>query len=251
MANITNNYYVYLYLDPRKPGNYVYKDLKLDYEPFYVGKGKRDRHLSHLNENNLKPNNPKNKKIKKIIEFKLKPIIIKFLTNISEEEAISNEIKLISLIGRKDLKNGPLTNLTNGGDGLSGHIFSETHREKLTNRKLGKKLTESHKQNISNSIKGEKNPLYGKISHLKDKPRSIVTKMKISEKMSGDLHHMFGKPSKNRRKVNQIDRGGNLIKTWDSIAEASKHFNLSATSIIDVCKNKYKTAGGYNWQYNN
>jgi hypothetical protein len=38
-----NNFYVYIYLDPRKPGNFVYGDFLFKFEPFYDGKGKGDR----------------------------------------------------------------------------------------------------------------------------------------------------------------------------------------------------------------
>ena len=36
-------YYTYIYLDPRKPGNYYYSGLTVCFlfEPFYVGKGKK------------------------------------------------------------------------------------------------------------------------------------------------------------------------------------------------------------------
>ena len=43
-------FYVYVYLDPRKPGRYLYGDQQVTYlfEPFYVGKGKNNRLNEHL-----------------------------------------------------------------------------------------------------------------------------------------------------------------------------------------------------------
>ena len=42
-----DNKCVYVYLDHRKPGNYVYGDLKFEYEPIYVGKGNINRPRNH------------------------------------------------------------------------------------------------------------------------------------------------------------------------------------------------------------
>jgi len=51
-----NNNYVYVYVDPTKPGNYEYPNinLRLSYEPYYVGKGKLNRMLCHIAEAKLK-----------------------------------------------------------------------------------------------------------------------------------------------------------------------------------------------------
>jgi len=61
------DHYVYVYLDPRKSGNYVYDDLIFNAEPFYVGSGRGYRKRYHLYENDDNhKNKPKYFKIKKI-----------------------------------------------------------------------------------------------------------------------------------------------------------------------------------------
>lgn len=43
-----NVFYVYIYLDPRKPGKYQFNKYCFLNQPFYVGKGKKDRYKHHL-----------------------------------------------------------------------------------------------------------------------------------------------------------------------------------------------------------
>ncbi len=61
--------------------------------------------------------------------------------NLTEKEAFDLEIELISKIGRSDLKLGPLTNLTDGGEGQSGAVVKESTRQKLRERMLNFKHT--------------------------------------------------------------------------------------------------------------
>jgi len=109
-----NRFYVYAYLDPRKPGKYKYGEFEFDYEPFYIGKGKYQRHKQHLKE---KKNNTSNilkfniiNKIRKAT--KKEPIIIKIKTKLSEKDAYKLEEKLIKTIGNRfhNMKKGPLAN---------------------------------------------------------------------------------------------------------------------------------------------
>ena len=42
----------------------------------------------------------------------------------------------------------------------------------------------------------------------------------------------------------------NTVKIiYDSIAQAARENNLAPTNIVQCCKNKRKTCGGYKWQY--
>ncbi len=115
----------------------------------------------HLYESSLNSTeNPvKNNKIKKILRegFELKPIIV--LNNLKESKAYEKERELIELIGRKDLKLGPLTNLTNGGDGSFG-ILGKT-RSKETKEKISRNNpmhNPEHRKKIVPYKTGEKNP---------------------------------------------------------------------------------------------
>jgi hypothetical protein len=46
---------------------------------------------------------------------------------------------MIAILGRKDLGTGILRNLTEGGDGASGHIKSEETRKKISESQMGEK----------------------------------------------------------------------------------------------------------------
>lgn len=117
------NFYVYVYLDPRKPGNYNYGEYHFDYEPFYIGKGNNGRAYRHLTGKGY--NKHLNNKIRKIQNEKYIPIIIKYKECLLENDSFILEINMINTIGRHDLYTGPLCNHTNGGEGSSGHKCSE------------------------------------------------------------------------------------------------------------------------------
>lgn len=51
------------------------------------------------------------------------------------------------------------------------------------------------------------------------------------------------------KKIKQYDLEGNLIREWNSIAEASRKMNMVAPSISSNLRGLSKTAGGYIWKY--
>jgi hypothetical protein len=89
---------------------YTYAYLREDGTPYYIGKGKDNRAYvkRYGNGRARRPKNPNN--------------IILLKQNITEEEAFKHEKYMIAVFGRKDLGTGILRNLTDGGDGPSGHI---------------------------------------------------------------------------------------------------------------------------------
>lgn len=119
-----NDFYVYVYLDPRKQGKYVFGEYEFDYEPFYVGKGCKNRCFKHLHHSAQIYNSHKGNKIKKILNFGLSPIIVKHTTGLTETDAYIIESRMIKQIGRHNLNTGPLTNLSDGGKG--GHRNSSS-----------------------------------------------------------------------------------------------------------------------------
>src|SRR4051812_2092602 len=87
--------------------------------PRYVGKGKGDRWMHH--DLLLDSNNPfKNGVLKRTIKILGEIPKVKFRENLTEDKAFELEIILIKSIGRHP--DGPLTNLTAGGDGVSGTV---------------------------------------------------------------------------------------------------------------------------------
>jgi hypothetical protein len=160
-------FYIYVYLDPRKPGRFTYGDfITFFYEPYYVGKGNGDRLYDHLyHDKQAKKNKYRYSKIQKIRKENNEPrdFIIKNINNISEKCSLCFEKFLICFIGRNDLYNGPLTNFTDGGDGISGYKHKEETLIKLRKTLIGRKVWSSgikfndeHKKNISEGHKGIK-----------------------------------------------------------------------------------------------
>ena len=124
-------FYVYVYFDPRSNGKYNIDGVEVNNKPVYVGKGQGNRVLKHVTSTN------KTKLInlnKHLINEGLAPSyqIVKRFNK--EEEAHAFEVKLIAEIGRENLGEGPLFNLTDGGEGQSGMLFSESQRLERSER---------------------------------------------------------------------------------------------------------------------
>jgi len=118
-----DNFYIYIYLDPRKSGQYNYGSYEFEYEPFYVGKGQGNRI-------NVKKSDHCENKINKIKRLGFETIRIKLKENLEENYSFELEEELIKLIGKEILNEGPLTNIADGGEGVSGYKWTEEELKK-------------------------------------------------------------------------------------------------------------------------
>lgn len=191
------NYYTYVLLDPTNSGVYTYDNyITFLYEPFYVGKGKNNRFKCHAWEA-LRNNKVSHKlnKIRKILKT-TNPIILIISNNLLESDALLIEQYLIQIIGRKDLGNGPLTNLTDGGEKNTRHIFTEEQRHKMSisakNKPPMSEITRQKLSELGKRKKGyicteEQRERLGQISRDRQfsKEEKISIGIKISKKLKG------------------------------------------------------------------
>lgn len=109
--------------------HYVYVLSRADGTPFYVGKGVGLRCLNH--EAEARNSDRLTHKLNVIRSMTRRGEAIRYCIESdfdSESEALSRERELIALFGRHDLRRGPLTNQTDGGEGASNP--SEETRER-------------------------------------------------------------------------------------------------------------------------
>jgi hypothetical protein len=157
---------------------YVYQYLREDASPYYIGKGKGRRAWRHSKGEVLPPRD--------------KTRVVILAHKLTEIEAYSLKMKLISLYGRKDLGTGILHNKTDGGGGPT-NVSMET-REKQSKANKGKVTPEEVKNKISKAKTGQKRKPFSeswknamskaKIGK-KGRPLSEETKEKIRKAQTG------------------------------------------------------------------
>jgi hypothetical protein len=255
-------YYVYALLDSTKKGIYEYgDDLYFEYEPFYIGKGIKDRIKTTLYS---KEGAFKNNKIKKITRNGGTVIVIKLFENLENEESYTLESLIIKKIGRRDLKIGPLVNKTDGGDGRRNPITTEETKRKISKTKKEQALSIPHttetKKFLREINKGEKNPMWGKTHSDEIKETQSLRVSGLNHPMYGKKHNIetIDKIKKSRNsaidqeKMNELSRlinsksviqytlDGEFVAEYSSIKEASEKTGLSESLIGKTCRGVVK-----------
>jgi hypothetical protein len=202
------SYYVYLLTDPRNNN-----------EVFYCGKGKNDRwksHQGHWSGNGK--NNPTENKIKCIQAEGLQPGVIFLYKNIEDENvayALEEE-------------------------------YIKKHFDKLTNLKIEAKPPNARGRIPWNKGLKYKNPKTTQTMTGRNRgPYSEEHRRAISESLKGQKHPMFGKPNHRRRSIKETTTG----QVFESLTDAAKLLNIKQGDISNVLKGRQKTTKGYVFEY--
>ena len=187
----------------------------------YVGITKQKPEIRWQNGNGYRSNQYMTYAIKKYgwenIEHE---ILADFLT---EDEACEMEVLLIKKYKSNIREYG--YNIREGGNLTK---LSDESRQKLSESKKGQKQSEETRNKRRESMRRfmENNPEF----HQKAVDAAA---------------------EKSRKKVAQYDMDGNLIAVWQSIGEAERVLGINHKGIGSCCKHlpRYKTAGGYRWEY--
>ena len=167
---------------------------------------------------------------------------VRVLEEVVEEDLCTAEITWITF----GLESGwPLTNLTRGGEGLSGHVFTEEHRAKISLANTGRKLTYEHRVAISQRMRGR--PLTASqkknLNNL-GRRHSIETCARI-----GLAHRGKVLSAETRAKVS-LAKGRPVLDlttgvTYPSATRAAVELGLCYRSVIRVLRGGLRHTGGH------
>lgn len=180
---------------------YVYEHWRLDRdECFYVGKGRGGRAYSMKNRNRHHQ-----AIVAKLIRIGSAFEVRMVATGLAEQEAFSLECERIKFWRDAGVD---LTNLTNGGEGISGFRHTDETRAKLSRHNKGmpatfkgRKHSEETKAILSALAKKRGAPKLtdeqkAKVAEWhRGKKRSVETRAKIAAKAKGRPSRLKGKPS--------------------------------------------------------
>ena len=212
MINSETKYYTYGLINPLKPSkeSYIGGISLHEYEFFYFGFTGREKRLDeHLNCKKADPNLHKKNTIKKIRKAGLEPTFVKILVDVDKQTAIGKEIEMIAYYGRADLGLGPLTNMTDGGEGITKIVEDLTGRifGKLKVLHIGERAKNSHIQWLCECECGNEKLILG--SSLRSKRTNSCGCYRSQEAKRNNT-----KNKTTRRKINPME-----YVVWQSVKQ--------------------------------
>ena len=219
---------------------YVYEHWRLDrLECFYVGKGNGNRAYT------MSGRNRHHKAIQaKVIREGFAIEVRMIATGLSELDAFRIELERI-LFWKE--AGADLANMTNGGGGVTGYVFTPEVRLKMSISQRKREPRPSHsietRRKIGLSGLGRKARLGKKHSESTKKKLSEISKLNIDEFKK----YMPMGPKASSKKVVCVTDG----KEFESASEAARYYKSSKSAIIELClgKNFRKTVNKRVFKY--
>jgi hypothetical protein len=186
---------------------YIYKHIRKDTnEVFYIGIGEDKYRITSNASRNSHWKNIVNK-----VGYDAEIID----DDLTWEQACSKEIEFIKYYGRKDLNEGTLVNMTNGGEGTIGAIHTLETKEKIGNAlrgKCGKKHTDITKIKIGNKSKGREP--WNKGTNISDETKIKIANTLSGRKLTDETKTKMRKPKseEHRRKISEARKKMFLTK---------------------------------------
>lgn len=220
--------YIYGLVDPNT------KDIR------YIGKADRpeERLQEHLTPYFLSKKWHKNFWLLSLLKKNQKPKLI-IIEKVSQETWKEREIFWIRFYTKLGAQ---LTNSTNGGEGISGWHHSDSAKEKIRKAHLGHLVSLATREKLRKANLG--------------KCHSTATRLKISKiSQITSRDNKFSNFAKQqcrlacKKETNQFSKENQFIRSWDCISDAAKKLKINKSTIVQCCKEKLKSAGGYTWRY--
>lgn len=143
----------------------------------------------------------------------------------------------------------PLTNLTNGGEGLHGHKFSQEHREKISIANRGRKLTEDQRSRFLEAIRS-RDPSSRTAPPRREGPLSTETRRRIGEAHRG-MKKIWSDEGRTRfvashgKPVIHVQTG----MTFSSVKAAATSLGLEYSGVLKAASGKYRQINGHSFRY--
>ena len=198
---LDNNYYVYMVLR-KEDSKTLGADVAPAGSPVYVGISGAECRFHNLKRGRLTFEGCQ---------------IHKLAEGLTKDEAIATEIELIARYGRLDLGTGMLTNMTDGGEGLSGIVHTAETRAKMSAAKKGRTYSPETRAKMSAARMG--------------KSRSPETRAKIA--------------ASNARKLWCVATPDGRIMFVKNMAKFSRDHGLNHRTMSKVAQGTRKQHKGY------
>lgn len=249
---------------------YLYRHIRLDKnEVFYVGIGSDENYDAkkyHLIFKRAYYKCARNKHWTSII-LKTPYDVEIIMEGLTWDEACDKEKEFIKLYGRRDLKEGTLCNLTDGGEGQFGYIHTEETKRKISLdnkrpeklavclRNLEKANTPEAKkkryENIDYSFLSTPEFISKRVSNTDYKAIAAKINYKLNQpKRLANIDYKSRQikiAAKLKIPVVQYSKNEIPIKEWASGKDAATALDIDYSSLNKCCNYKRPSAGGFIW----